>query len=141
VGKRKTDPGSAAIQRKRRGKPRGSPKGIESHRWPKGRSGNPAGRPPAGLSIKEWWNQMQDWPLAKLTEAIEDPAAPAAKVAAARAWRDACSSGFTSGGAPVAGADLNRIIDYTAGKAQQSVDVTSGGQPIELVDRPSWEKV
>lgn len=111
------------------------------HRWPPGQSGNPEGRKPAGLSVKEWWNQMQDWPIAKIKDVLTDPDAPASKIAAARTWVDACSDAKNASGMPVAGGDLDRIVEHTDGKATQRHDHTTAGQPFQLIDRPTWDKV
>lgn len=96
--------------------------------WKPGVSGNPKGRPAAGLAVCEWWNQMQDWPVAQLQEAIDDPASSVAKVAAARAWLHATSTQLNAGGSPIAGADLDRIIENTSGRATQRVEIKHEGE-------------
>lgn len=83
---------------------------------------NPAGRPSAGASVKDWWNIMQGWSRKKLEAVIADNASPVNKVAAAQAWLNACK----------AGNDLDRILEHTAGRAAQSLDLTSGGESILL---------
>jgi hypothetical protein len=111
------------------------------HRWQPGQSGNPEGRPAAGAAVKEWWNEMADWTQAEVKAALDDPTSSLAKKAAARAWLDACSADRSSSGAPIAGTDLDRIIDHTAGKPTQHHDHTTAGQPFQLIDRPTWDKV
>src|ERR1700748_486471 len=76
-----------------------------------GNSANPKGRPAAGATIKEWFNAMADYSGVEIDAVISNPEAPRAKVAAARAWRDACNAGYTATGSPVAGNDLDRIFD------------------------------
>jgi hypothetical protein len=87
-----------------------------------GQSGNPAGRPAAGATIREWWNQMQGWTLLEVEAVLLDDIAPVSKKAAARAFIDACSEEKTAAGQPIAGGDLDRIIEHTAGKAVQPID-------------------
>lgn len=88
----------------------------------KGQSGNPKGRPPAGLSIREWLNTMQDWSVAEIQKLIRDPKATVAQKSAARIWIAAASKG---------GTDFDRIMDRTEGKAKQVVDLTTCGEPIQ----------
>ncbi len=90
-----------------------------------GETNNPSGRPKsAGLSIREWMNEMQDWPRSDIEKVMDDNGAPAAKRAAARCWFDATCKGYTSSGAPVAGSDLDRICDRTDSKPVQPVAVS-----------------
>jgi hypothetical protein len=63
---------------------------------------------------------MQDWSRDALEAVMADKSAPVNKVAAARAWIGACTSG----------GDLDRIMDRTEGKPAQSVDMTSNGNTI-----------
>lgn len=92
--------------------------------WKPGEAPKSAGRPKsAGLSIREWMNEMQDWPRERILQLMEDKDSPVAQVAAARCWFDATSLGYTSSGAPVAGSDLDRICDRTDGKPNQPVTV------------------
>lgn len=109
--------------------------------FPPGVSGNPAGRPAAGAVVKEWFNVMAEWSKADLEQARDAADSPAAKVAAARSWLDAMSKEKTSGGQPVAGNDLDRIIDYTHGRPAQTVNhANADGKDfkiiVEYVDRP-----
>ena len=92
---------------------------LELGRWPPGVSGNPAGRQPAGLSVAEWWNQMQEWTLPELQKVADDPNMPAAKAAAAHQWIAA------RGGA---GGALDRICDRTNGRPTQPH--TFNGDPL-----------
>jgi hypothetical protein len=85
---------------------------------------------------------MQAWTEEQVRAVMTDPASPMNKRAAARSLLDACSDAKNSAGMPVAGADLDRIIEHTAGKATQPVDVTSAGESlVQLIDRATWEKV
>jgi hypothetical protein len=101
-----------------------------------GETHNPAGRPKsAGLSIREWMNEMQEWPRSQIEAVMNDNDAPAAKRAAARCWFDATMKGYTSSGAPVAGSDLDRICDRTDSKPAQPV-VVSGNVSHEVRAEP-----
>lgn len=98
-----------------------------------GETRNPRGRPSAGLSIREWMNQMQDWSSARLDAVMKNDDAPACQRAAARCWLDAMTRAYTSSGAPVAGSDLDRLCEQTAGKATQPVELTGpGGEPLAV---------
>ena len=90
-----------------------------------GQSGNPAGRPAAGASIREWVNQMADWPVSKIEAVFKDVDAAMSKLAAARCCLDAVSRNYTNTGIPVARGDLDFIMDRTDGKPLQRVDVKS----------------
>lgn len=85
-------------------------------RWPKGVSGNPAGRPSAGAHVREWINVMVGWNVAELQSVIDDPDAPSAKVTAARQWFNARMGN---------GASVDRIFDRTEGTPEPS----GGGVP------------
>ena len=101
-----------------------------------GVSGNPAGRPPAGASVKEWLNVMADYSRDELLRVLGDPKASAAKLAAARAWLGATSDDRNSAGVPIAGADLDRICDRTIGRPTQEIRQeirASAPEPIVLV--------
>lgn len=131
-----------ARERTRRAKPAVQAKGVspisgvappEHTRFRRGESGNPAGRATnAGSSIKEWINSMAGWPIAKIENTMNDDEAPAAKRAAARVWVDAMSKDRNASGIPIAGGDLDRILDRTLGKPSQSVDMTSEGKGISF---------
>lgn len=95
-----------------------------AHQFPPGVSGNPAGRKAAGASVRDWWNIMEDWTLAKIAEVLTDPTSPAAKVAAARTWIDASSTDRNAAGSPIAGAEIDRICDRTDGKPTQRIEQT-----------------
>lgn len=78
-----------------------------------GKSGNPNGRPNAGAAVKDWFNQMNGWSLAALTKVAENPDSPVSKIAAANQWIRAMARGD----------ELDRILDRTAGKPKQDIDV------------------
>lgn len=119
------------------------PPAMRAHVWRKGASGNPGGkgRQTAGYYVRERWNSYANMTLEQVGAVIIDPRATCAEVAAARAWVHACSMGLTTSGMPIAGADLDRIVEHTDGKAIAQIDVTSGGLPLQLVDRQTWDKV
>lgn len=97
------------------------------------------GRPSAGLSIKEWVNQMEKWPRSKLEAVMKDLNAPVAKIAAARIWIDASSKERNSAGMPIAGSDVDRIFDRTEGKPKQAVELTGAdGGPLEVKHEFDW---
>jgi hypothetical protein len=52
--------------------------------WRPGESGNPNGRPAAGVSIIEWMNIFQDSPEAEIRKVADDPNAPVNQRTAAR---------------------------------------------------------
>lgn len=103
---------------------------------------NPKGRPSAGAAVREWWNIMQGWPLEKVKAVQVDPESPVNKIMAARAVIDACSTDRSSAGQPIAGNDLDRIIDYTAGKPTQAVEVSGPDKgPIETKKRVDFDAI
>jgi hypothetical protein len=77
-------------------------------------------------------NSMQDWPLAKILKVSDSETAPAVQRAAARCWLDAMSKDRNAAGSPIAGSELDRIMDRTQGKPTQAVDVTSEGKSISF---------
>lgn len=111
-----TVPGIGAHHRKNgRGK---NPRSLANLRpaWMPGQSGNARGRPPAGSTLREWLNTMQEWTGERLEAAAEDTAAPAAKRAAARVWLTAISADLTSTGRPIATDAVDLIFDRTVGR-------------------------
>lgn len=94
--------------------------------------GNPGGpgRPAAGMTVRDWYNEMQGWNREEVEAVVRNPNEPNAKAAAARVWMDARSEDRTASGVPIAGPELDRIADRTVGKAKQEVDVTSAGEKI-----------
>ena len=80
--------------------------------------GNPAGRPPAGASIREWWNVMQDWSIEQVNRVLSDPQSGMAKRTAAVQWLAAFEGN---------GGSVDRIFDRTEGKPK------GDGTPIAAV--------
>ncbi len=113
----------------KQGKGKGRIPPVEN-RWKPGQSGNPSGRKCAGLTLKEWFNQMADWSKAQLRATFDDPEASVAKISAARCWLHASSEMTTNSGSPIAGPEVDRILDRTIGKPTQAVDLTSKGEKI-----------
>lgn len=94
----------------------------------------------AGASVKEWINVMQEWTAAEVAAVLEDGDAPMNKRAAARVWLDAASKDKNAAGMPVAGADLDRIMDRTVGKPTQAVELTGrDGGPIATETKPKFD--
>jgi hypothetical protein len=101
-------------------------------RFKPGQSGNPAGRPPAGLSIREWYNTMAEWTVSDITAVLEDGDAPASKIIAAKQVLDACSNVVLESGMPIRGQATDRICDRTHGKPKQAVELTGAdGGPVQ----------
>jgi hypothetical protein len=104
----------------------------ELTRWRPGQSGNPRGRPNIGASVMDWTNQMDRWDDDRLRAVMADKAAPRSKKAAARWLLDVATQDRTKGGTPVAGPELDRLLDRTLGKPQQQVSVTSTRMSFSL---------
>ncbi len=85
-------------------------------RFRPGRSGNPAGRPTAGASIREYLNVLQDWTVGDLRALAAHPRTGAMKRAAAQMWLAACSCELTPARKPVAGPALDFILMRTSGR-------------------------
>ena len=99
------------------------------HRWKPGHSGNPAGRPSAGASIRDWINIMSDFTREQVENVLADPKATNAKKAAARTWLHATTDRCTKLGLPIAGPDLDRIIGHTElsiGEAEKNARLDAG---------------
>jgi hypothetical protein len=103
-------------------------------RYQPGQSGNPAGRPAAGLSVIENMNLMADFTEAQLEAIADDPDESWAKRAAA-AQMLACIGHRADGDARQAGADFDRLLDRTVGRPQQAITVETPGRGIETVLR------
>lgn len=98
-----------------------------------GESGNSSGRPNAGLSIIEWFNQMSSYSPAQLAAVLKDRSAPSSKIVAARQWINATAGKRGSDSA------TDRIIEHTAGKALQRVEskaVIAEVVRVEIVGMP-----
>jgi hypothetical protein len=87
--------------------------GVTGKGFMPGQSGNPTGRPTAGATVREWYNQMQGLTVAELQAINADSAAPVAKVAAANQWLRGI----------INGTELDRVLDRTDGKPTQNVNV------------------
>lgn len=85
--------------------------------WRAGQSGNAAGRPSAGLVVKEWWNALAGKPPGELRAIAEDETAPVAKRAAAKRWLDGIDEDGQGRGAAI-----EQIVSHTDGKAAQRVE-------------------
>lgn len=78
---------------------------------------------------------MQDWSTAQLEAVMADTNAPVSKKAAARCWLDAASKDRTSSGNPIAGGEIDRIMDRTNGRpyaASASVSSTADATVFTL---------
>ena len=97
-----------------------------------GQSGNPAGSRSAGRSVREHLNQLAAATAAEVAAVLADDAAPVARRAAAAAWFQATSTEVTTGGMPVSGPALDRIVNHTAGRPAVSAG-DGGGDPPGIV--------
>jgi hypothetical protein len=98
------------------------------HRWPPGTSGNPGGKGrPAGWVLRDWLNQLVDTTTDELKAIVNDPDAAAAKAAAAQLWLNARSGERSKAGVPICGEAAERIMDQTAGKPLQAIEVSALG--------------
>jgi hypothetical protein len=88
-------------------------KDIEQHRFKKGESGNPKGRPPKGYSISDWFKHM-------LNEK------PEIKDAIAKSILKKALEGDTVA--------QKLVWNYMDGLPLQQTDITSGGKPVPLFD-------
>jgi hypothetical protein len=90
-----------------------------------GHSGNPRGRPSAGLVVSEWYNQIAHWSLPEIQAIIDDPEAPAAQKLAAVEWMEAASNNRDASGRLTMSAHADRIHDRTVGKPNQQIGVNT----------------
>jgi hypothetical protein len=95
------------------------------HQFKFGNRANPLGRPAAGLSIIEFINELQNHTRAELRAVSKDPRVPANKRVAAKEWLRALSNRRNVAGNDQAGSTIDRIIDRTAGKAKQHIEVSN----------------
>ncbi len=88
--------------------------------WKPGESGNAAGRPRAGASVREQINALQDATGDELAGIVADDTKPAHRRAAARVWLLAIAEDTTARHRLDA---LKTIIDYSDGRPHQTVTV------------------
>lgn len=95
--------------------------------WPKGVSGNPRGRPKLGLTIIEHYNAIGDamerstMTVADLDTIIETDPNGNRRIAAS-SYKRAMGTGYHNA-TPLAANDLDRIMDRTAGKPTQRLEI------------------
>lgn len=107
--------------------------------WPKGVSGNPRGRPKLGLTILEHYNAIGDamergaMTVADLDTIIDSDPNGNRRIAAS-SYKRAMSTGYHNA-TPLAANDLDRIMDRTAGKPTQRVEVVQADRDPETILR------
>jgi hypothetical protein len=106
--------------------------------WPKGVSGNPHGRPKLGLTLVEHYNAIGDAmergavTVADVEEMAKSDPNGNRRIAAASYMRMLNTGYFNA--TPLAANDLDRVMDRTAGKPTQKVEVTHDeSDPAELL--------
>lgn len=99
--------------------------------WRPGQTGNPLGRPAAGMALTEWYNELGiagRYSVADLEAFAEGDdhmkAAAASTILGARKGRNP-EKDYSRSGIPLAANDLDRLHDRTVGKATQVVVVAS----------------
>ena len=81
---------------------------------------------------------MSDYPRAKVQAVLDDPAAPMAKVAAARHVLGMCENGYSKSGKPLAIEDLREALDRSLGKPAQTVHMK---QEITADPESTWAQL
>lgn len=103
------------------------------YRFKPGESGNPKGRPAAGLSIIERINLMAEWSRKRVLGVANDAKAPMSWRIAARRLLEAAKVG--------GGWDFDRICDRTHGKPVQGITHSGDeGGPINLIVHTAGEQ-
>ena len=103
-------------------------------RFKPGVSGNPAGRRPAGLSIREWANLLTDAPIEQLKAIDANPEPePWSKVIAARWLLRSGTNDLSKGGWPLADKPLAELFDRTTGRPAQQVEIKAEHRHLHLI--------
>ncbi|MCY2953775.1 MAG: hypothetical protein NTU53_17620 [Planctomycetota bacterium] len=103
------------------------------HRFQPGNKLSP-GRPCVGASIRDWYNIMGSYTPAQVEAVLRDKKASTAKIMAAGRVLDALSRDRNAAGTPIAGAEVDRICDRTAGKPKAFVQLEPTlPQSVEIV--------
>lgn len=109
--------------------------------WQPGQSGNPAGRPAAGASLREYLNELDvvdadgkpRYSDADLKQMVDDQTVQRSKRRAAAIWLRSGKRGFhEKSGRTYAGEDLDRIADRTEGLPIKRVEMS-----VETVTKPA----
>jgi hypothetical protein len=95
-----------------------NPENIEPHKFPKGKSGNPAGRKPGSRNLSTVLREM-------LEEEIPVKLEDGSKVG--KPFKEVIIRKLLKGAADGDVRAINAVFDRTEGKPQQSIDLTTGG--------------